>query len=81
MHVRAVVDPESQHDTGSDEKLVDTGQATADGTRSVLGNYDVGQYNVCDSTFGVSLLYKGVTMEAAPTPRPAMNLPTKIAAM
>lgn len=36
--VGAVVDPERQHDTGGDEELVDTGQTTADGTRSVLGN-------------------------------------------
>ena len=28
-----------------------------------------------------SLMYKGVTIEAAPTPNPAMNLPTNIEAM
>jgi hypothetical protein len=36
--VRAVVDPEGQHDTGCDEELVDTSQATADGAGSVLGD-------------------------------------------
>jgi hypothetical protein len=41
VHVRAIVDPESQHDSGSDEQLVDTSEATTDGTGSVLRDYDV----------------------------------------
>ena len=36
--VRAVVDPESKHDTGGDEELVDTGKGTANGTRGILGD-------------------------------------------
>jgi hypothetical protein len=43
VSVRAVVDPEGQHDTGSDEELVNSGQATTNGTRSVLGDWTVGQ--------------------------------------
>lgn len=39
VHVGAVVDPESKHDTAGNEELVNTGQATANGTRGVLGDY------------------------------------------
>ena len=39
VSVRAVVDPEGEHDTGSDEELIDTGQAAADGTRGVLRDW------------------------------------------
>ena len=39
VFVRAIVDPESKHDTSGDEELVDTSEGTADGTRSVLGDW------------------------------------------
>jgi hypothetical protein len=39
------------------------------------------QQDMRNGLYWPSLLYNGVTMEAAPTPRPAMNLPTKMAAM
>ena len=55
VRVGAVVNPESKHDSGSDEELVNTGQTATDGTRSVLRNYDVGQYNTRNSVSWVKL--------------------------
>jgi hypothetical protein len=83
-----VVDPERKHNTGGDEKLVQTGQTTTDGSGCLLGNVEWHQHgSSLDVHVRIQYLYAllcEITRQwglHTPTPIPLTKRPTYITAI